>query len=148
MCHPPRLPPRSRARTGRKVSKSSAFSLLYLCLRGVPQWKCLILALFGFTIWSPDKNPGVKNAHDRFARLGVVSKILRDSESRKRYADEADWLTGTVDPGTYYWNTDMTSSTRTVFRNGEVLVTIIRDSGQASGYVDHQNVIVYTRVLR
>jgi len=33
----------------------------------------------------PDKNPGVKGAHDRFARLGVVSKILRDAEGRKRY---------------------------------------------------------------
>lgn len=33
----------------------------------------------------PDKNPGVKNAHERFARLGVVSKILRDPEGRKRY---------------------------------------------------------------
>ncbi|GJE84200.1 DnaJ-domain-containing protein [Phanerochaete sordida] len=33
----------------------------------------------------PDKNPGVKGAHDRFARLGVVSKILRDPEARKRY---------------------------------------------------------------
>jgi len=27
----------------------------------------------------------VKNAHDRFARLGVISKILRSPESRKRY---------------------------------------------------------------
>jgi len=33
----------------------------------------------------PDKNQGVKNAHDRFSRLGVVSKILRDPETRKRY---------------------------------------------------------------
>ncbi|KAH8105868.1 DnaJ-domain-containing protein [Cristinia sonorae] len=33
----------------------------------------------------PDKNPGIKNAHERFSRLGVVSKILRDQETRKRY---------------------------------------------------------------
>ncbi|EMD40750.1 hypothetical protein CERSUDRAFT_111331 [Gelatoporia subvermispora B] len=33
----------------------------------------------------PDKNRGVKNAHERFARLGVVSSILRNTESRKRY---------------------------------------------------------------
>ncbi|KAL0576928.1 hypothetical protein V5O48_005074 [Marasmius crinis-equi] len=33
----------------------------------------------------PDKNPGKKNIHERFARLGVVSTILRNSESRKRY---------------------------------------------------------------
>ncbi|KAI0036774.1 DnaJ domain-containing protein, partial [Vararia minispora EC-137] len=33
----------------------------------------------------PDKNPGVKNIHERFARLSVIGKILRDSEGRKRY---------------------------------------------------------------
>ncbi|KAJ3555540.1 hypothetical protein NP233_g12183 [Leucocoprinus birnbaumii] len=33
----------------------------------------------------PDKNPGVKGAHERFARLGVIAKILRNKESRKRY---------------------------------------------------------------
>ncbi|PCH41045.1 DnaJ-domain-containing protein [Wolfiporia cocos MD-104 SS10] len=33
----------------------------------------------------PDKNPGVKGAHERFARLGVVATILRDPEGRKRY---------------------------------------------------------------
>ncbi|KAK7060570.1 hypothetical protein VNI00_001336 [Paramarasmius palmivorus] len=33
----------------------------------------------------PDKNPGKKNVHERFARLGVVSTILRNPESRKRY---------------------------------------------------------------
>ncbi|KAI0796690.1 DnaJ-domain-containing protein [Abortiporus biennis] len=33
----------------------------------------------------PDKNPGRKDAHDRFSRLGVISKILRDKESRQRY---------------------------------------------------------------
>lgn len=34
---------------------------------------------------SPDKNPGVKGAHERFSRLGVISTILRNEESRKRY---------------------------------------------------------------
>lgn len=33
----------------------------------------------------PDKNPNVKGAHERFARLGVVSSILRNPESRQRY---------------------------------------------------------------
>ncbi|KAF8517791.1 hypothetical protein JB92DRAFT_3082520 [Gautieria morchelliformis] len=34
---------------------------------------------------NPDKNPGVKGAHERFSRLGVISTILRNEESRKRY---------------------------------------------------------------
>ncbi|KAI0335445.1 DnaJ-domain-containing protein [Cubamyces sp. BRFM 1775] len=33
----------------------------------------------------PDKNKGVKNAHERFARLGVVASILRNPEKRERY---------------------------------------------------------------
>ncbi|KAF9464467.1 DnaJ domain-containing protein [Collybia nuda] len=33
----------------------------------------------------PDKNPGVKGIHQRFARLGVVATILRNKEGRKRY---------------------------------------------------------------
>ncbi|TFK75827.1 DnaJ-domain-containing protein [Pluteus cervinus] len=33
----------------------------------------------------PDKNPNVKGVHERFARLGVVSTILRNTESRERY---------------------------------------------------------------
>jgi len=33
----------------------------------------------------PDKNPGVKHAHERFARLGVIAAILRNDESRTRY---------------------------------------------------------------
>lgn len=33
----------------------------------------------------PDKNPNDKKVHERFARLGVVSTILRNAESRKRY---------------------------------------------------------------
>lgn len=33
----------------------------------------------------PDKNKGVKGAHERFARLGVVAAILRDSGNRERY---------------------------------------------------------------
>ena len=33
---------------------------------------------------SPDKNKGVKGAHERFARLGVVAAILRNGEKRKR----------------------------------------------------------------
>ncbi|TFL05859.1 DnaJ domain-containing protein [Pterulicium gracile] len=33
----------------------------------------------------PDKNPGVKDIEKRFARLGVIAKILRNKDSRKRY---------------------------------------------------------------
>ncbi|EDR12885.1 uncharacterized protein LACBIDRAFT_311868 [Laccaria bicolor S238N-H82] len=33
----------------------------------------------------PDKNPGVEGIHERFARLGVISTILRNKESRERY---------------------------------------------------------------
>ncbi|ODQ55303.1 DnaJ-domain-containing protein [Saitoella complicata NRRL Y-17804] len=33
----------------------------------------------------PDKNRGKKGAHERFARLGVVTQILRDGEKRARY---------------------------------------------------------------
>ncbi|KAJ7094680.1 DnaJ domain-containing protein [Mycena belliarum] len=33
----------------------------------------------------PDKNPGDKTIPERFARLGVVSTILRNKESRERY---------------------------------------------------------------
>nr|GAT59925.1 predicted protein [Mycena chlorophos] len=33
----------------------------------------------------PDKNPHDKKIHERFARLGVVSTILRNKESRERY---------------------------------------------------------------
>jgi len=33
----------------------------------------------------PDKNPGVKGVQERFARLGVVSSILRSEEGRERY---------------------------------------------------------------
>ncbi|KAG2348988.1 DnaJ-domain-containing protein [Suillus weaverae] len=33
----------------------------------------------------PDKNPGVKGIHERFARLGVVATILKNTEGRKRY---------------------------------------------------------------
>jgi len=34
--------------------------------------------------FSPDKNPGVKGIQERFARLGVISHILRNQESRER----------------------------------------------------------------
>ncbi|KAG1755613.1 hypothetical protein EDB19DRAFT_1662206 [Suillus lakei] len=33
----------------------------------------------------PDKNPGVKGIHERFARLGVIATILKNTEGRKRY---------------------------------------------------------------
>src|ERR1700728_4461005 len=34
---------------------------------------------------SPDKNPNVKNVHERFSRLSVVAAILKNEESRERY---------------------------------------------------------------
>lgn len=34
--------------------------------------------------FSPDKNPGVKGIHERFARLGVIATILKNTEGRKR----------------------------------------------------------------
>ena len=34
---------------------------------------------------SPDKNPGVKDAQERFARLGVVASILRNTSARERF---------------------------------------------------------------
>ena len=42
---------------------------------------------------SPDKNPGVKNIQERFARLGVISQILRSPERRERYnvSDSVDF---------------------------------------------------------
>ncbi|WVO15315.1 hypothetical protein L204_102971 [Cryptococcus depauperatus] len=33
----------------------------------------------------PDKNPGIKNIHERFARLGIIGQILRNPERRERY---------------------------------------------------------------
>ncbi|KAJ7638894.1 DnaJ domain-containing protein [Roridomyces roridus] len=36
-------------------------------------------------ILHPDKNPNDKTIHERFARLGVISTILRNKESRERY---------------------------------------------------------------
>lgn len=36
-------------------------------------------------VGSPDKNPGVKDIQERFARMGVIAQILRSPESRERY---------------------------------------------------------------
>jgi curved DNA-binding protein CbpA len=36
-------------------------------------------------VMHPDKNPKAKNIQKRFARLGVISKILRDPDTRERY---------------------------------------------------------------
>ncbi|KAG9086345.1 hypothetical protein FRC06_003140 [Ceratobasidium sp. 370] len=33
----------------------------------------------------PDKNPGVKGAHERYARLGKINAILKSPEGRERY---------------------------------------------------------------
>lgn len=75
---------------------------------------------------SPDKNPGVKHAHERFSRLGVVSKILRDAEGRKRYVYFLLQETGYL----MHKSSDTTSSTRTVFPDGEERGITTRVSGR------------------
>jgi hypothetical protein len=49
----------------------------------VPRHSREKLTLSMFSI-SPDKNPGVKSAHERFARLGVIASILKNEQKRER----------------------------------------------------------------
>lgn len=53
------------------------------------QLQCVLTPLISFhsanSRSSPDKNPKDKKIHERFARLGVVSTILRNAESRERF---------------------------------------------------------------
>jgi len=67
---------------------------------------------------SPDKNPDVKGIHERFARLGVISTILRNKESRKRCVICRFYLF-LVCSKLMASVVDTTFSTRTVYRNGE-----------------------------
>lgn len=80
----------------------------------------IFLMLFALTC-SPDKNPGVKGAHERFARLGTIAAILRDSAGRKRcvYATRLGFTLLTGDEG-------MITSTKTAYRDGGALDTTIR----------------------
>jgi hypothetical protein len=81
------------------------------------------------TFCSPDKNPNVKGVHERFARLGVISTILRNKEGRERYVIGSSQLCCSQTLGFFL---DMTSSTRMESQNGEVLGTIIHDSDLVS----------------
>ena len=72
---------------------------------------------------SPDKNPGVKGIHDRFARLGVIVSILKNAALRERFVVSMGWLHDVING-----NVDTTSFSRTVCPNGEALIIIIRDS--------------------
>lgn len=73
-------------------------------------------------VLSPDKNPGVKGIHERFARLGVIAAILRDPRGRERYV---------IGKSRVLWKCsmdalpDMIISTKMVCQDGEVQVIII-----------------------
>lgn len=55
-------------------------SLELQCVISAPASRTLLTG----RVYSPDKNPNNKKVADRFARLGVINAILRDSEKRKR----------------------------------------------------------------
>jgi DnaJ homolog subfamily C member 1 len=67
------------AEVGRAYRKKS---MLLQCIFS-PSFFCLTILTPGC---SPDKNPGVKGAQERFARLGVVASILRSQDGRERSA--------------------------------------------------------------
>ncbi|KAI0304092.1 hypothetical protein BC826DRAFT_212066 [Russula brevipes] len=69
----------SMADIGRAYRKKS------MLLQCVPRHPGCLSLLIHLTNCSPDKNPGVKGVQERFARLGVVSSILRSEEGRERY---------------------------------------------------------------
>jgi hypothetical protein len=83
-------------------------------------------------IWirSPDKNPGVKNAPERFARLGVIANILRNKASRKRYVSTIIFFQG---PSFYHDYLDTTSFIKMVFPGGGALAIIIHALDLALG---------------
>jgi hypothetical protein len=84
---------------------------------------------------SPDKNPGDKAVADRFARLGTISGILRQEESRKRY-DVSHVLLRLTLPPTEASESETSSflhsssSTRTAFPNGRAPATSTPDGVQ------------------
>ena len=84
------------------------------------------------TFCSPDKNPNVKGVHERFARLGVISTILRNKEGRERYVIGPSQLCCSQ---MLAFLKDMISSTKMASQNGEVLGTIIHDSDLVSAWV-------------
>lgn len=66
----------------------------------------------------------MKNIHERFARLGVISSILRNSESRQRYFSSPLPIAKSHSLKALFTGT--ISSTKTAFLNGVVLDTITR----------------------
>ena len=71
----------------------------------------------------------MKGVHERFARLGVISTILRNKEGRERYVIISSQFAVLK---RWRFFIDMTSFTKMVFQNGEVLGTIIHDSDLVS----------------
>jgi DNA-directed RNA polymerase subunit N (RpoN/RPB10) len=67
----------------------------------------------------------VKGVHERFARLGVISTILRNKEGRERYVIGSSRFCCSRALVSFL---DMTSSIKMASQNGGVLGTIIRDS--------------------
>lgn len=76
---------------------------------------------YGF--YSPDKNPGIKDAHERFARLGIVAQILRNKEGRERYVLLLAQLCNILFPEAYFIDAAMTFSTKMEFRAGAAQAT-------------------------
>ena len=72
----------------------------------------------------------MKGVHERFARLGVISTILRGKDSRKRY--DISLKSALLFLQTAGIFLGMTSFTKMAFQNGEVLGTIIHDTDLVS----------------
>lgn len=121
MYHQQQRPLKSPRRTEKWACSSSAWCSLVF-LYDIHLDKCD----------SPDKNPNTPAVHDRFARLGVVSTILRNAESRKRYV--VGVLTSFTTFLIYLTQTDTISSTKMVYRDGEVLDITMNDSGLDLGW--------------
>ena len=114
------LPPLKSVRPiGEKACYSSAFKLF------VPS--CSL------TILSPDKNPGVKGIHERFARLGVIATILRDPVGRERLVVQATFACCESVYRMCYL--DMIIFTKTEFQDGEGQDIITRVGDRACRWV-------------
>lgn len=78
----PHHPRRSRVPTRRRVYNYSALQISLPAI--YPPQGNIEFTKLTIILASPDKNPGRKNAHERFARLGIIAQILRDKEGRER----------------------------------------------------------------
>jgi hypothetical protein len=85
------------------------------------------------TFLSPDKNPGVKGIHERFARLGVIASILRDPVGRERLVVQATFACCECVYRTRYL--DMIIFTKTEFQDGEGQDIITRVGDRACRWV-------------